>query len=120
MSKQARRIVITGIGMVTPLGNDLESTWSALLAGKSGAAKIQSFDASGFPTSIACEVKQFNIHEHIPKAKWLKQSVPFVDFALAAAKMAFDDAGISSQSAGSDRTGCVVGSGMMTSVSLRA
>ncbi len=114
MSNQTRRIVITGIGMVTPLGNDLETTWNALMAGKSGAATIQSFDASGFPTKIAAEVKQFDIHQTIPKAKWLKQSVPFVNFALAAAKMAFDDAGIVSDQAGSERTGCVVGSGMMT------
>jgi len=57
MNNPRRRVAITGLGLVTPVGNDVASTWAALLAGRSGAARIASFDASGFPVRIAAEVK---------------------------------------------------------------
>ncbi|HVM69152.1 MAG TPA: beta-ketoacyl synthase N-terminal-like domain-containing protein, partial [Gaiellaceae bacterium] len=55
-----RRVVVTGLGMVTPLGNDVETTWSNLIAGESGAAPIEQFDASEFPVHFACELKGFD------------------------------------------------------------
>ncbi|HVN33849.1 MAG TPA: beta-ketoacyl synthase N-terminal-like domain-containing protein, partial [Casimicrobiaceae bacterium] len=59
MSKRKRRVAVTGVGLVTPVGNDVDTTWSALLAGRSGGAPISLFDASGFTTWIAAEVKGF-------------------------------------------------------------
>ena len=88
-----RRVVITGLGMVTPLGNDLESTWSALVAGESGAGPITQFDTTDFPVSFACEVKDFE-----PTA-WIdlrasRRMDRFTHLALAAARMAEADAGL--------------------------
>ena len=80
-----RRVAITGIGMVTPLGNDMPSTWRALLAGRSGVATICSFDASGFPVHIAAEVKGFDAAEVIEDRKLLKFANRYHRFGLAAA-----------------------------------
>ena len=86
-----RRVVITGIGLLTPLGHGLEETWTALLEGRSGAAPITLFDTTGFATSFACEVKEFDPTRWIDKrlAKTLDR---FVQFALSTAQMASDDA----------------------------
>lgn len=108
-------IAITGIGLVSPLGHDTQSTWDALLAGKSGVAPIQGFDASRFPTTIASEVKKFNAQQVIQDRKLLNRTVPFVHFALAAADQALDDAGIRPTETTAERWGLVAGSGMMTS-----
>ncbi|MCW5588991.1 MAG: beta-ketoacyl-[acyl-carrier-protein] synthase family protein [Legionellales bacterium] len=110
----SNKFVITGIGIVSPLGNDTQSTWKNLLLGKSGISQLQSFDASEFPTHIAAEVKQFNIKEYLPDHKFLRQSTNFVRFAFAAATQAFADAGIRPTDQNAERWGCVVGSGMMT------
>ncbi len=115
MSKEKRRAVaITGMGMVTPLGNDAPSTWKALLDQESGIARIASFDPSGFPTQIAAEVKGFQIEEAVEAPKLLKYSVPFTAFALAAAEEAIRDSGIHPTPATASRWGLVGGSGMMT------
>jgi 3-oxoacyl-[acyl-carrier-protein] synthase II len=90
-----RRVVVTGMGMVTPLGRDLESTWSALLAGKSGVGPITLFDARTFPTRIAAEVVDFRLDEYIDGAdRWTEHSRNS-KFALAAASMAMNDSGLS-------------------------
>lgn len=114
MSPKKSRIVITGIGMVTPLGHLAETTWSALLAGKSGIDRIQSFDASGFTAQIAAEVKGFSPENFISDKKLLRYTTPSTQFALAASKEALEDAGIAPTESTSERWGLVCGSGLMT------
>ena len=113
MAYSTRRVAITGIGMVTPLGNDTDSTWQALLAGKSGVATIATFDASGFSTRIAAEVKDFHHFEEPTSRKPIKYTTRAHRFALAAADEAMADAGIRPNRKSSTRWACVSGSGMM-------
>ena len=114
MTSQQRRVAITGIGLVTPVGNDVESTWAALLAGRSGGATITQFDASGFPVRIAAEVKGFR-DELAGDRRLLKHTTRPHRFALVAAEQAFADAGIRPTPENATRWGCAVGAGMMTS-----
>ncbi len=86
-----RRVVVTGMGMVTPIGGDLESTWSSLLSGKSGVGKITLFDASTFPTQIAAEAKAFNLADYIDDAERWAEHNRNTKFAIAAASMAMKD-----------------------------
>jgi 3-oxoacyl-(acyl-carrier-protein) synthase len=112
MAEARRRVAITGIGMVTPLGNDADSTWRALLAGKSGTAPIESFDASGFSTRIGAEVKNFD--RLAPKsARAMKYTIRPHRFAIAAADEALADAEIKPNQSTSTRWACVSGSAMM-------
>ena len=113
MAESRRRVAITGIGMVTPAGNDVATTWEALLAGRSAAAPIRGFDASGFSTRIAAEVKDFDAERVIGDRKLLKSANRAHRFALAAAEQAFCDAGIRPTPESAERWGCVVGTGMM-------
>jgi 3-oxoacyl-(acyl-carrier-protein) synthase len=99
--------------MVTPLGNDVASTWEALLAARSGVGPIRSFDASGFPVRIAAEVKGFDPCQAIDDRKLLKFGNRSHAFALAAAEEATRDAGILPEPATGTRWGCTVGAGMM-------
>jgi 3-oxoacyl-(acyl-carrier-protein) synthase len=110
-----RRVAITGIGLVTPVGNDVATTWEALLAGRSGAAEISLFDASGFPVRIAAEVKGFRDDALRIPPKTLKLANRSHRFALAAAEQAFRDAGLRPTPETAARWGCAVGAGMMTS-----
>jgi 3-oxoacyl-[acyl-carrier-protein] synthase II len=89
-----RRVVVTGMGMVTPIGSDLESTWSALLSGKSGVGPITLFDARTFPTRIAAEVGNFRLEDYIDRSeRWVDHSRNS-KFALAAASMAIKESGL--------------------------
>ncbi len=108
-----RRVAITGLGLVTPVGNDVASTWASLLQGRSGGAAISLFDASGFPVHIAAEVKQFDTTAAIDDRKLLKFANRSHAFALAAAEQALSDAGIRPTPASANRWGCAVGTGMM-------
>src|SRR5215470_17340233 len=108
-----RRVAITGLGLVTPVGNDVPSTWKSLLAGRSGGATISLFDASGFPVCIASEVKEFDPLAAIGDRKLLKLANRSHTFALAAAEQAFIDAGIRPTHETGERWGCAVGTGMM-------
>ncbi len=108
-----RRVAITGIGLVTPVGNDVASTWSALIGGRSGVGSITNFDASGFPVRIAAEVKDFDPAARIGDRKMLKFAYRLNQFALAAAEEAILDAGIAPRPDTAARWGCVVGAGMM-------
>jgi len=110
---KARRIAITGLGAVSPLGHDVKSTWSNLLAGESGIAEIQQFDASAFPTRIAAEIKGFNPNPLL-LTKHNRFASRFTQFALDAALQAVQDAGIQSNKVNAERFGIVTGSGMMT------
>jgi 3-oxoacyl-(acyl-carrier-protein) synthase len=108
-----RRVAITGVGLVTPVGNDIETTWAALLRGRSGGAPITLFDASGFSTRIAAEVKHFS-NTLVTDRKLLKFTNRSHRFALEAAEQALRDAGIRPGPDDAQRWGCAVGAGMMT------
>lgn len=108
-----RRVAITGVGLVTPVGNDVASTWAALDGSKSGAAPITLFDATGFTTRIAAEVKGFDPGVITAERKLLKYTNRSHRFALAAAEEAMRDAGIAPTDADGERWGCAVGTGMM-------
>ncbi len=112
MSKR-RRVAITGLGLVTPVGNDVASTWDALRQGRSGVAPISIFDASGFSTRIAAEVKGFSDAALTTDRKLLKFANRSHRFALGAAEQAMHDAGITPTAATAARWGCTVGTGMM-------
>lgn len=112
--KDKIRVAVTGIGMVTPLGNDTESTWQALINRESGIRTIQNFDPTGFTTRIAAEVTGFQIDHIVKDKKLLRYTVPFTNFALSAAEEALQDAGIRPNESTATRWGLVAGSGMMT------
>ncbi|CAM3618116.1 beta-ketoacyl-ACP synthase II [Streptomyces albus] len=92
-STASTRVVVTGIGALTPVGNDRESSWQALLAGRSGIAEISRFDARDFPTRIAAEVKNFAAEDHFDR-KRLRRSERFSQYAVVAAREAVHDAGL--------------------------
>ncbi|MEU2603938.1 beta-ketoacyl-ACP synthase II [Streptomyces albus] len=92
-STASTRVVVTGIGALTPVGNDRESSWQALLAGRSGVAEISRFDARDFPTRIAAEVKNFAAEDHFDR-KRLRRSERFSQYAVVAAREAVHDAGL--------------------------
>jgi 3-oxoacyl-[acyl-carrier-protein] synthase II len=106
-----RRVVVTGVGLVSPLAVGTEATWRALLAGQSGVARITHFDPSVFPSQIAGEVKGFNPQDYVEK-KDVKKSDTFILFALAATKFAVADSGLTIERETSDRVGVVIGSGI--------
>jgi 3-oxoacyl-[acyl-carrier-protein] synthase II len=105
-----RRVVITGVGMVTALGNDPESTWKNLVAGKSGAGPITQFDASEYPVRFACEANDFDPTEWIER-KQARRMDRFSQLALSAARMAEADSGFSVEAA-PDRVGAAVATGI--------
>jgi 3-oxoacyl-[acyl-carrier-protein] synthase II len=113
MQDERRRVAITGLGLVTPTGCDVATTWEALLAGRSGVGKISLFDASGFPVRIAAEVKGFAGEAIIDDRKLLKLASRPHRFALAAAQEAMRDAGIHPTEVTAERWACAVGTGMM-------
>lgn len=113
MRTRRRRVAITGLGLVTPAGCDVDTTWSTLLAGRSAVSTISLFDASGFPVRIAAEVKGFDHAAAIEDRKLLKFANRSHRFALAAAEEAIRDAGVRPDDATRTRWGCAVGTGMM-------
>jgi 3-oxoacyl-[acyl-carrier-protein] synthase II len=106
-----RRVVITGLGLVTPIGIGVEETWQALCAGKSGIAEISSFDATGFATRIAAEVKGFDPADHLPK-KEARRTSKFIAYAIAATRMALTDSGLTIDASNGDRVGVLTGCGL--------
>jgi 3-oxoacyl-[acyl-carrier-protein] synthase II len=106
-----RRVVITGIGMISPLGIGNDATWQGLIEGKSGIGRITKFDASAYPCQIAGEVRGFDPEKWIEK-KEVKKSDTFIHYAVAAAQMAADDAKLDTSKEDSDRVGVVIGSGI--------
>jgi 3-oxoacyl-[acyl-carrier-protein] synthase II len=107
-----RRVVITGMGMVTPVGRDLESTWSSLLQSKSGVGPITLFDAGAFPTRIAAEVKGFDLAEYIDDAERWEEYCRNTKFAIAAASMAMKHSGLAEhKTLDRSRFGIYLGSG---------
>ena len=106
-----KRVVVTGLGALTPLGNDLESYWNGLISGKSGAAPITRFDATNFKTQFACEVKDFDVNDHIDRKEARKMDA-FTHYALVVADQAISDAQIDVEKINGDRVGVVWGSGI--------
>ena len=106
-----RRVVVTGLGIVCPVGIGVEESWKALVAGKSGIAPITHYDASTYPTRIAGEVKGFE-PEAFMERKEARRNDRFIQFALAAADMAVKDSGLDFEKEDPERIGVIVGSGM--------
>ncbi|QHN03570.1 beta-ketoacyl-ACP synthase II [Granulicella sp. WH15] len=106
-----RRVVVTGVGLISPVGIGTEETWSALLAGESGIAPIQLFDASGYACRFAGEVKGFEPERYIDR-KDVKKTGRFIQFALAAAELAMAQSGLSITAGNAERVGVHVGSGI--------
>jgi 3-oxoacyl-[acyl-carrier-protein] synthase II len=106
-----RRVVVTGLGLVSPVGIGVEESWSALVAGKSGIGPITLFDASTFPTRIAGEVKGFDPTKFMDR-KEARRNDRFIHFAMAAADMAVKDSGLDMGKEDATRVGCIVGAGM--------
>jgi len=107
----SRRVVITGLGAVTPLGNDVPTTWSNVIAGRSGAGPITQFEASAYKTRFACEVKDFDIAPLVGK-KEARRMDRFAQFAVSSAKQAIDDSGLSVTPESSWRMGVYIGTGI--------
>jgi 3-oxoacyl-[acyl-carrier-protein] synthase II len=106
-----RRVVVTGLGLVTPLGIGVEPNFKALMAGESGAGLITKFDTTDYAVRIAAEVKGFNPEDWMDK-KDIKQMDTFIHYALAAAKMAHQDSGLEINEANAERVGTIVGAGL--------
>ena len=106
-----RRVVITGLGLVTPLGIGVEETWTALCEGKSGIGEITRFDASGFDTKIAGEVKDFHPEDFLPK-KEAKRIQSFIAYAVAASRMALEESGLKIDKTNENRIGVLTGCGL--------
>ncbi|HKA53451.1 MAG TPA: beta-ketoacyl-ACP synthase II [Candidatus Binatia bacterium] len=106
-----RRVVITGVGLVTPLGTGVDKNWQALMDGRSGIGPVTRFDVSDFPTRIAGEVKDFHPEEFIEK-KEIKKMDLFIQYAVAAAKMAMDEACLPITADNEDMVGVIVGVGI--------
>lgn len=108
---ELKRVVVTGMGAVTPLGNTTEETWKNLIEGVSGAGPITHFDVSLFKTQFACEVKDFNVGNYIDRKEARRMDL-YTQYALAAAKMAVDDSGMDLEAVNKDRIGVVFGVGI--------
>ncbi len=106
-----RRVVVTGLGMVSPLGNSVAESWEGIKAGKNGIGPITRFDAKDYPVTFAGEVRNFDPLPWIPK-KDLKKMDLFIQYAIAAAFMALDDAKLAIDDANAERVGVIVGSGI--------
>jgi 3-oxoacyl-[acyl-carrier-protein] synthase II len=115
----ARRVVLTGIGLVTPIGIGTEETWQGLLAGKSGIAPITHFDHSLFATHFAGEVKGFDVTKWIT-SRDAKNIDRFIQYAVAAADIAIKDSGLKIEGAFAERVGCYVGAGLGGVTSIEA
>ncbi len=109
---ELKRVVITGLGAITPLGNDVAATWEAAKAGKSGAAPITHFDASKFKTQFACEVKGFNAADHFDRKK-LRQLDLYAQYGIVAARQAVADSGLAeAANLDKNRVGVIVAAGI--------
>jgi 3-oxoacyl-[acyl-carrier-protein] synthase II len=105
-----KKIVVTGMGLVTPVGNDVQSTWESFKAGKGGISSIKSFDATGYPSMIGGEIKDFKMEGVHPKA--LRRMDKFVQYALKAAQEAVDDSGMNLSQTEKDSAGVIIGAGI--------
>ena len=109
MSK--RRVVVTGLGVISPVGNTVDDAWGSILAGKSGVGQVTHFDASALPVRIAAEVKGFQPETWLP-AKDVKKMDPFIHYGMAAALQAIEDAGLTENEIDAEQIGVAIGSGI--------
>ena len=107
-----RRVVVTGMGMISPVGNTVESTWQALLAGQSGVELIEHFDTAPFATRFAAMVKNFNGEDYNISRKDARKMDYFIQYGIAAGMQAMQDAGIEITNENAERIGCAIGSGI--------
>jgi len=108
---ELKRVVVTGLGALTPIGNTLTEYWDSLLQGKSGAAPIKQFDASLFKTNFACEIKNFNVEDHMER-KEARKLDQFSQYAIVSATEAMADSGLMEANPNLDRIGVIWGSGI--------
>ncbi|WP_289822916.1 beta-ketoacyl-ACP synthase II [Muribaculum intestinale] len=108
---ELKRVVVTGLGTLNPLGNDVDTTWKNAVDGMSGAGPITHFDASKFKTQFACEVKDFNTNDHFDRKK-ARQLDLYAQYAIVAAKQAIDDAALNSEGLDKNRVGVIVAAGI--------
>jgi 3-oxoacyl-[acyl-carrier-protein] synthase II len=108
---QFKRVVVTGVGAVTPLGNSVQDYWNNLVSGVSGAGPITRFDASKFRTQFACEVKDFDASKYLDRKEARKMD-PFVHYAIASTDQAVEDAGLNAETTDFNRVGVIWGSGI--------
>lgn len=106
-----RRVVITGLGIISPVGNTIETAWDNIVNGRSGVGTITRFDASALSTQIAAEVKDFDVSQYLP-AKETKQMDTFIHYGIAAGLQAWQDAGLGAANCDPERVGVIVGSGI--------
>ena len=106
-----RRVVVTGLGMVTPVGHTVRETWDNILAGKSGTALIESFDVSAYSTQFSASVKDLDISKYLPAKDARKQDV-FVQYGMVAGIQAMEDSGLEVTDENAPRIGCSIGSGI--------
>ncbi len=106
-----RRVAVTGLGLVTPCGNNVESTWSAIMRAESGAEAIVGFDTEGFPIKFACEVKNFNVEDYIEK-KEARRMGQFTHFAIAASDEAIQHSGLTIDDSNAEMVGTYISSGI--------
>ncbi len=106
-----RKVVVTGLGLLTPVGNTVKDTWDNILAGKSGAASIDFFDASQFATRFSASVKDFSLEPYM-SAKEARKMDLFIQYGMAAAAQAIEDSGIEANESNAHRIGCAIGSGI--------
>ncbi|GGY94496.1 beta-ketoacyl-ACP synthase II [Pseudoduganella plicata] len=111
MSSKNRRVVVTGLGCVSPVGNTIAETWSAITEGKSGIANITKFDATAFSTRFAGEVKNFNVEAYLD-AKEARHMDTFIHYGMAAGIQAIQDSGLVVTEENADRIGVIIGSGI--------
>jgi 3-oxoacyl-[acyl-carrier-protein] synthase II len=108
---EKRRVVVTGLGAITPIGTGVDEFWNGMLEGRNGVAPITKFDATGFDTRFAAEVKNFNPDDHFDR-KSVKRIDPFTQYALVTAKMAVKDSGLNLESVDMEKFGVIYGSGI--------
>ncbi|MEA4923850.1 MAG: beta-ketoacyl-ACP synthase II [Syntrophomonadaceae bacterium] len=106
-----RRVVITGMGAICPIGNTIKEFWDNLMAGQSGIDMIDRFDPTDFPTKIAAQVKGFNAQDYMPRTE-ARRMDPFIQYACAATRIALEDAGLELSQHNPDRAGVLIGTGI--------
>ncbi|MGA0791947.1 MAG: beta-ketoacyl-ACP synthase II [Burkholderiaceae bacterium] len=111
VNSHRRRVVVTGLGCISPVGNSVKSAWESIVAGRSGIATVSRFDATVLPVHFAGEVKDFNVESYLP-AKEARHMDTFIHYGIAAGLQALDDSGLEITEANAERIGVMVGSGI--------
>ena len=108
-----RRVVVTGLGIISPVGNSIAAAWENILAGRSGIGPVTNFDVSDFPVRIAGEIRDFDVSDYIP-GKDARRMGAFIHYGIAAASQAIADSGLEITASNATRAGVAIGSGALT------